>query len=84
MENEMNESVDVKKVLSDLEKTEWSKDNESQGKAVSLLKGLAFSDDPLANAFMKELDKASTVIVRKLTSKNENTVLDIANNFILG
>ena len=32
-----------------------SDDNADQGKFVSLMKGLAFSDDPQATAFMKKL-----------------------------
>lgn len=58
--------VDVKKVIKDLMDTNWSKDNESQGKAAQLIRGLAFSDEDLANFFMKELDKATTVIGKKL------------------
>lgn len=48
--------VDVGSVIKELITTSWGGDNESQGKAVELLKGLAFSDDPKANAFMQKLD----------------------------
>jgi hypothetical protein len=50
---EEGKSVGVIKALID---TDWSKDNEAQMKAVQLLKGIALSDEPEANAFMKKLD----------------------------
>ncbi len=43
-------------VIAELIKTDWSKDNDSQMKAVQLLKGIALSDEPEANAFMKKID----------------------------
>ncbi len=43
--------------IKDLIDTKWSGSNEDQGKAVALLKGLAFSDTDISNKFMKELDK---------------------------
>ena len=49
--------VKVKEIIKELIDTSWSGDNESQMKAVQLLKGIALSDDPAANAFMKKLDK---------------------------
>lgn len=49
--------VDVDKVINDLINIDWSKDNEAQMKAIQLLKGLALSDDPKANEFMKKIDK---------------------------
>lgn len=49
------EAVDVKKVIKDLIDTEASDDNEQQGKIAQLLKGLAFSDDPTSDEFMKRL-----------------------------
>ena len=42
--------------IKDLIDTKWSGSNEEQGKAVALLKGLAFSDTDVSNKFMKELD----------------------------
>ena len=53
----MNEKVDIDKIINDLINTGWSKDNESQMRAVQLLKGIALSDEPKANAFMKKLDQ---------------------------
>ena len=55
--SDKNEEVDVKKVIQDLVDTDWSKDNESQMKAVQLLKGIALSDEPEANKFMADIDK---------------------------
>jgi len=54
------ESVDTSKVIKDVIETKWSGSNEDQMKAVNLLKGLATSDDPKANKFMKALDDASS------------------------
>lgn len=51
---------DVKKAIQDLVDTNWSKDNETQGKSVQLMKGLAFSDDPMANKFMEYLDNCAS------------------------
>ena len=66
----INEAVDVKKVIKDLGDTEWGKDNDSQMKAVQLLKGLAFSDDPKSNDFMKQLSDASTSIAKKVVGES--------------
>jgi len=57
LKGELLEAVDVQKVIKELIDTGWSGSNESQMKAVQLLKGLATSDDPASNAFMKKLDK---------------------------
>jgi hypothetical protein len=58
MEHQKNlvEATDAKAVIKSLVDTSFGGDNESQMKAVQLLKGLATSDDPAANAFMKKLD----------------------------
>ena len=58
--------VDVKKIIKDLGDTNFSGSNDEQGKMVALLKGLAFSDDPLSNKFMKALDKATTEISKEV------------------
>lgn len=54
-ETKIEESKE-KEIIKELIDTGWSGDNESQMKAVQLLKGLATSDAPEANAFMKKLD----------------------------
>jgi len=51
-----NEAVDVKKIIQELIDTNWSKDNDAQGKAIQLLRGLAFSEEAASNAFMKKMD----------------------------
>lgn len=58
MEHQMNlsEATDAKAIVKELIDTSFGGDNESQMKAVQLLKGLATSDDPASNAFMKKLD----------------------------
>ena len=50
-------ATDVKKIIKDLIETDFSGSNEEQGKAAALFKGLAFSDDPAANKFMKKIDE---------------------------
>jgi len=53
--------ADISKIIGDL-KSSFGGSNEEQMKAVQLLKGLATSDDPKANKFMKALDTATTKI----------------------
>jgi len=61
----MNEEVDkideakdqAPSVIAELITTSWSGSNEEQMKAVQLLKGIALSDEEVANKFMKALDK---------------------------
>jgi len=55
----------VKQIIKNLGDS-FSKDNESQMKGVQLLKGLALSDEDLANEFMKKLDTATTEISKEL------------------
>ena len=52
----LQEKTDVKPIIKELIDTGWSGDNEAQMKAVQLLKGLATSEDPMSNKFMKKLD----------------------------
>ena len=59
------EEVDAKKVIKDLAKS-YGSSNEEQGKLVSLLRGLAFSDDKDANKFMKALDKWTSEYAKNL------------------
>ena len=75
--------VDVTKIISDLGKTNWGSDNDAQGKAVQLLRGLAFSDDTKSNEFMKALSDASTAIAKKVLGVNENTLLDMASRHLI-
>lgn len=60
----MNEEKDpdVKEVIKDLIDTNWSKSQESAGKAVNMLKGLAFSKDPMAEKFIKDLDQLTNTM----------------------
>ena len=53
------------KIIKDLSKS-YADSNEAQGKLVNLMKGLAFSDDPEANKFMKALDKWTTDYANKM------------------
>jgi hypothetical protein len=56
------QKVDIKKIIRELIDTDFGGSNEDQAKGLQLLKGLAFSDDPLSNAFMKKLNDAYTKI----------------------
>lgn len=58
--------VDIKKIIKDLGDTNFSGSNKEQGKMVALMNGLAFSDDPKANEFMKKLDVATTKISKEV------------------
>lgn len=51
----VSEEADVKKVIKDLIDQKPSDDNKEQGQTVQLLRGLAFSDEKEATAFMKKL-----------------------------
>jgi hypothetical protein len=64
--NKVNEAVDVSKIIKDLG-GDFGGDNESQMGGVQLLKGLATSDDPKSNEFMKKLDKATTQISKEMS-----------------
>jgi len=71
--------ADIKKIIKDLGNTDWGKDNDAQMKAVQLLKGLATSEDPASNMFMKSLSDASTAIAKtildhKPNDKNESVI----------
>lgn len=61
--------ADIKKIIKDLA-GDFGSDNEAQMRGVQLLKGLATSDEDLANKFMKKLDKATTKISKELTEKS--------------
>lgn len=67
--------ADVKKIIKDLQ-GDFSGSNDDQFSGIQLLKGLAGSDEELANKFMKKLDKATTSISKELT-KGESTMKTI-------
>lgn len=48
--------VDVEGIIKDVIESKWSGSNEEQLRVIQLLKGLATSDDAMANKFMKYLD----------------------------
>ena len=56
-EQEEKKQADAGSVIKELIDTSWGGSNDEQGKAVQLLRGLAFSDDPKSNKFMSALDK---------------------------
>jgi len=83
---EANGDDKAKEVMKSLQ-GDFGGDNESQMKGVELLKGLALSDDPKANEFMKKLNKATTAISKEVLGgssndkeekkKKENTLFNI-------
>jgi hypothetical protein len=64
-ENIMNEEVDIKKIIKDLQGN-FSGSNENQMKGIQLLKGLSTSDEDIANEFMNKLDKATSKISKEV------------------
>jgi hypothetical protein len=69
----LEEAVDVKKVIKDLQGN-FSGSNEDQMKSVQLLKGVATSNEPISNEFMKKVDTAITKISKEVLGekKEEN------------
>jgi len=59
------QEVDISSVIKGMQGN-FGGDNESQMKGVQLLKGLATSDDPKANEFMKALNTATTKISKEV------------------
>lgn len=70
-------------IIKELGETDWGKDNNAQGKAVQLMKGLAFSDEPLSNEFMQALSKASTSIAKRII-KTDVTEEDVGPFTMVG
>ncbi len=58
--------VDIDKIIKDLAGN-FSGSNEEQLAGVQLIKGLAVSDDPKANEYMKKLDKATSDISNEMS-----------------
>lgn len=65
--------ADISKIIKDLQGN-FSGSNEDQMKGVQLLKGLATSDEPLSNEFMKKLDTATTQISKEVLKKEEGFI----------
>jgi len=65
----LKEEININKIITDLQ-GDFSGSNEDQMRGVQLLKGLAISDDSLANNFMKLLDRAITQIAQKILTKD--------------
>jgi hypothetical protein len=72
----VQEKADVKKIIKDIVDKDLSGSNEQQGAFAEMIKGLAFSDDPLSNEFMKKVDKAVTKIANDVLKKEE-TIIEI-------
>ena len=61
---------DINKVIKDLG-DDFSGSNEDQMRGVQLIKGLALSDDPKANEFMKKLDVATSQISQEMSEEKK-------------
>lgn len=77
-ESRINEAVDIEKIIKDLQGN-FDGSNENQMQGVQLLKGLATSDDPKANEFMKKLNKATTDISKEILGKEEQILVMYSN-----
>ncbi len=53
--DDKKKSANIKDAIKALISAKASDDNEDQGKIVQLLRGIAFSDDPKSDVFMKKL-----------------------------
>jgi hypothetical protein len=71
--HKIKEDVDIKQIIKDLQGN-FAKDNEAQMKSVQLLKGLATSDEELANKFMQALDKATTEISKEILGEKKEEI----------
>jgi hypothetical protein len=67
--------ADVKKIIKDIKDKDLSGSNEQQGAFAEMIKGLAFSDDPLSNEFMKKVDKTITKVADEVLKKEESIVI---------
>lgn len=76
--------ADIKQIIKDLGDTDWGKDNEAQMKAVQLLKGLATSEDPASNVFMKGLSDASTAIAKTILAHGKEEKKDMKESSCVG
>jgi hypothetical protein len=76
----LSEEVNIDKIIQDLGKS-FDGSNEEQMKGVQLLKGLALSDDPKANAFMKKLDQATTKISKEMNGTQEESIDEASMSF---
>jgi len=72
----MDKKTDVQKIIKVLGDTDWGNDNEAQMKAVQLLKGIALSDDPMSNEFMKALSDASTGIAKRVLGGKKESLTE--------
>jgi len=67
--------IDARKIIKDLEATNLSGSNKEQGKFAQMIKGLAFSNEEISNQFMKELDKVTTEISKKILGEKKEKKL---------
>jgi len=73
--------ADISKLIKDMQ-GDFGGDNSSQMKSLQILKGLATSDDPKANEFMKKLDKATTAISKEMSSGKKEESIEIKKSFL--
>lgn len=68
--------MDIRKIIKDLQK-DFSGSNEEQMAGVQLLKGLATSEEDIANTFMKKVDQAITKISQELLKEENAEVIEV-------
>ena len=66
---EADKKYNTSKMIADIISTDWGGSNEEQLKIVSMLKGLAISEDKVANDFMKDLDKLTSTMDKEKYKK---------------
>ena len=75
MKKEIKEAVDIKDIIKGMQGN-FGGDNASQMKGLQLMKGIATSDEALANTFMKKLDTATTAISKEVLGKKESYTIE--------
>ena len=56
LKEEKSDAEKAKEIIDEVIDSKWSGSNESQGKMLELMKGIAFNDSEISNKFMKDLD----------------------------
>jgi hypothetical protein len=67
--------VNVDQIIKDLESGFGSSD-EDKAKTLQLFKGIIFSDDPKAMAYLKKLDQVTTKISKEVSNKKEESSIN--------
>ncbi|MDA3854932.1 MAG: hypothetical protein PF569_01640 [Candidatus Woesearchaeota archaeon] len=82
MADKKKDSAEATKVIKALEANLGSS-NEDQGKLIQIMKGLAFSDAPEANKFMKEVNDFTTKLAKKMGSDKKESILKLSKDYFI-